>query len=90
MAGVLVGTALLTGCSEKQEANHTLPSSSAAETSEALPEIGPPELPMPAEAREKTADGAEAFTRYYVEIYNHALRTLDTTWMRDLSLSFNP
>ncbi len=68
MIGVLVGAALLSGCSEKQEANDTLPTPSAAETTEALPELGPPDLPMPAEAREQTVEGADAFTRYYVEI----------------------
>src|SRR4051794_22057463 len=35
MAGVLVGAALLTGCSDKVEANETLPSTSAAKTTEA-------------------------------------------------------
>jgi hypothetical protein len=86
VAGLLVGTALLTGCSQKTGANDTLPPASASPTTaEELPPLGPPDMPMPAEAREQTAEGAEAFTRYYVEIYNHAMRTLDTTYMRDLN-----
>jgi hypothetical protein len=84
--GLLVGTALLSGCSQKTEANDTLPSTSApSSTVDELPPLGPPDLPMPAEAREQTAEGAETFTRYYVEIYNHAQQNLDTTYMRDLS-----
>jgi hypothetical protein len=70
MAAVVVGAALLTGCSEKQEANATLPSSTAAETSEALPEIGPADFPVPDEARTKDAAGAEAFLRYWIELLN--------------------
>ncbi len=85
VAGLVVGSTLLAGCSEKVEASDTLPSTSASPTPKALPTLGPPDLPMPAEAREQTAEGADAFTRYYVEIYNYALRTLDTTYMRDLS-----
>ncbi|MDP9461134.1 MAG: DUF6318 family protein [Actinomycetota bacterium] len=84
---LLVGTALLSGCSQRQEASTTLPSASAAPTTsaEALPPLGPPNLPMPTEARAKTPEGAEAFLRYYMEVYNHAQRTVDPTYMRQLS-----
>lgn len=68
--GVLVGTAVLTGCSDKQPANETLPSSSAAETSEALPPLGPEDFPVPDEARTKDAAGAEAFLRYWIDLMN--------------------
>lgn len=71
MAGVLVGAALLTGCSSKVEANDTLPSTSAAKTTEALAEVGPADFPVPDEARTKDAAGAEAFVRYFVELLNH-------------------
>lgn len=40
---------------------------------------------MPAAARAQTPEGADAFTRYYVAIYNEALRTLDSKYMRQLS-----
>ena len=81
----MLAAALLTGCSEKIEANDTLPTSSPSPTTEELAPLGPPDMPMPQEAREQTAEGAEAFTAYYIEIYNHALRTLDTTFMHELS-----
>ncbi len=68
--GVVVGTAVLTGCSEKQQASETLPSTSAAETTEALPPLGPEDFPVPDEARTKDAAGAEAFVRYYIELLN--------------------
>jgi hypothetical protein len=85
VAGLVAVTVSVTGCSEKHEANDTLPSANAAETTEEPAPLGPPDLPMPEEARQQTAEGADAFTKYYVEIYNHALETLDTTYMRDLS-----
>ena len=85
MAAVLVGTALLTGCSEKREANETLPSSSAAETSEALPQLGPAEFPVPDEARTKDAAGAEAFLRYYIELINRQQSVPAGEPLRELS-----
>ena len=87
MAGVLVGTALLTGCSEKQPANETLPSSSAAETSEALPELGPADFPVPDEARTKDAAGAEAFLRYWIELVNRQQAIPQGRPLRELSTS---
>jgi hypothetical protein len=69
-AGLVVGTTLLSGCSEKVEANDTLPSTSAAPTTEALPPVGPADFPVPAEARTKDAAGAEAFLRYWIDLLN--------------------
>jgi hypothetical protein len=69
--GVVIGAALLSGCSEKQEANDTLPSTSAAPTTEALAEVGPADFPVPDEARTKDAAGAEAFLRYWIDLMNH-------------------
>jgi hypothetical protein len=40
---------------------------------------------MPAEARTQDAAGAEAFVRYYIDLISNAQRTLDSTWIRDLS-----
>jgi hypothetical protein len=86
VVGLVVGAALLSGCSQKVEASDTLPSTGASASSGAeLPPLGPPDLPMPRQAREQTPEGAQAFTEYYVEIYNHALRTLDTTYLHGLS-----
>ena len=53
MIGAVIGASMLGGCSEKHEANDTLPSASAAETTEALPALGPPDFPVPDEARTK-------------------------------------
>lgn len=85
VVGLVVGTALLTGCSEKDEANSTLPSTSAAETTEALPPVGPADFPVPDEARTKDAAGAEAFLRYYIELANRQQELLVGQPLRDLA-----
>jgi hypothetical protein len=82
--GVVIGTALVSGCAEKQEASDTLPSASASPTSEALPEIGPADFPVPDEARTKDAAGAEAFLRYYIELSDRQQELLDGQPFRDL------
>ncbi|MGY1843787.1 DUF6318 family protein [Modestobacter sp. SYSU DS0875] len=86
-AALTIGAAVLAGCSSEQQANETLPSTSAtaAESSEALPPLGPPDLPMPDEAREMTPEGAESFIRYYMEVYNAAQESMDPTYMDELS-----
>jgi hypothetical protein len=77
VAGLVVATDLLTGCSEKQEASTTLPTTSAAETTEVLPQLGPADFPVPDEARTKDAAGADAFLRYYIELSNRQQELLD-------------
>ena len=85
-ACLLAGAAALTGCSEKQEASQSLPAtSSAAPTEEALPPLGPEDLPMPDEARSQDAAGAEAFVRYYIELINRTSTVMDAQPLRDLS-----
>ncbi|HEV7872307.1 MAG TPA: DUF6318 family protein, partial [Modestobacter sp.] len=86
-AGALVVGAVLTGCSGKQPANDTLPSAAptSAESSESLPPLGPPDLPMPTEAREPTSEAASAFVVYYMTVYNEAQQTMDAQYLRDLS-----
>lgn len=71
VVGVVLATTLLTGCSEKTEARDTLPKPSAAPTTEALPELGPADFPVPDEARTKDAAGAEAFLHYFLDLMNH-------------------
>lgn len=66
-----MGALVLTGCAETQEANTTLPTAEAAPTTDALPPLGPADFPVPAEAREKTAEGAVDFVRYYVALTQH-------------------
>ena len=86
MAGLLVGIAVLSGCSEKQEANDSLPTSTTATpTEEELPPLGPEDLPMPAEARTQDAAGAEAFVRYYIELINRTSDVMDAEPLREFS-----
>ncbi len=89
VAGLAAGAVVLSGCSERQEANDTLPEAdaSASASEPELPPLGPPDLPMPAEARTQDAAGAEAFVRYYIDAYNYALRTLDPTALSDVSFN---
>ena len=85
-ACLLAGAAMLTGCSEKQEASESLPTTSSAEpTEDALPPLGPEDLPMPDEARTQDAAGAEAFVRYYIELINRTSTVMDAQPLRNLS-----
>jgi hypothetical protein len=72
VVGLSVGIAILSGCSGKQEASTSLPAptSKAAPTTATLPPLGPPDFPVPAAARTKDAAGAEAFTRYWIDLVN--------------------
>jgi hypothetical protein len=70
IAGLVVGTTLLSGCSQKVEANDTLPSTSTTPTTASLPPVGPADFPVPDEARTKDAAGAEAFLRYFIDLIN--------------------
>jgi hypothetical protein len=83
----LAAATVLSGCSAKQPANETLPStsSSAAPTTPALPPLGPQDMPMPDEARTQDAAGAEAFVRYYIELINRTSDVMDAAPLRDLS-----
>jgi hypothetical protein len=84
VTGLIVGTTLLSGCSEKVEANDTLPPTSAAETTEALPPVGPADFPVPDEARTKDAAGARAFLDYWVALLNRQQAIPDGQPLRDL------
>ena len=83
--GGVIGAAMLGGCSEKHEANDTLPSPSAAETTEALPALGPADFPVPDEARTKDAAGAEAFLRYWIDLMNRQRAVPAGQPLRDLA-----
>ncbi|WP_262852923.1 DUF6318 family protein [Mumia quercus] len=43
--------------------------------------------PLPAEAREHSADGAAAFVEYYIAVFNYAATTGDTTALAAASMS---
>jgi hypothetical protein len=84
-AGLVAATAVLSGCSEKQPANDTLPDQTAAETTPELPPLGPDDMPMPDEARTQDATGAEAFVRYYIELINRTSTVMDAEPLREFS-----
>ncbi|MGR6965964.1 DUF6318 family protein [Geodermatophilus sp. URMC 61] len=86
VAGLAAGAVALSGCSER-EANDTLPEADASpSTSEPeLPPLGPPDLPMPAEARTQDAAGAEAFVRYYIDLINRTSTVMDAAPLREFS-----
>lgn len=85
-AAAAVAIAVLGGCSSGETANETLPEASptATETSEAPAPLGPPDLPMPPEAREQTPAGAEAALRYYLQLVSHQAG-ISGQALRDLS-----
>ncbi|HEX2074853.1 MAG TPA: hypothetical protein VHF92_13800, partial [Geodermatophilus sp.] len=88
VAAATVAAAVLSGCSERQEANDTLPTATSEPTSttEELPPLGPANFPMPAEARAKTPEGAVEFMRYYMSLTEVlAEQALDPQPLLDLS-----
>ncbi|WP_448626020.1 hypothetical protein [Geodermatophilus sp. URMC 64] len=71
MAGLAVSAALVSGCSSPQQANETLPSAAETSASPELEPLGPPDFPVPDEARTQDAAGAEAALRYYLDLVTH-------------------
>jgi hypothetical protein len=86
-AAVLAGAVVLTGCSDGGTANETLPSTSttAAETSEALEPLGPPDFPVPVEARNKTESGALAAGKYFALLTQYSYQSMNSTGLTGLS-----
>lgn len=80
-----VAVVLGAGCSSTPQASTSLPSTSSAKPSSTLPPLGPPDLPMPAAARQMTPDGFNAFTRYYIDLINRLERTLNAAYLRQFS-----
>lgn len=87
LAGLAAGAVVLSGCSERQEAADTLPEADATPSASEpeLPPLGPPDLPMPAEARAQDAAGAEAFVRYYIDLINRTSSVMDAAPLREFS-----
>ena len=87
LAGLAAGAVVLSGCSERQEAADTLPEADAMPSASEpeLPPLGPPDLPMPAEARTQDAAGAEAFVRYYIDLINRTSSVMDAAPLREFS-----
>jgi hypothetical protein len=86
-AALALAVAVLCGCSDESKPAETLPSGDAAPSTsaDALPPLGPSDLPMPAEARTQDAAGAEAFTRYFIDLINRSSIAMDAQPLRDLS-----
>jgi hypothetical protein len=87
VAVVTAATAtVLVGCSDGGTANETLPSTStAAETSKSLAPLGPPDLPMPDDARHETAEAAAAFNQYYLALINRTNTDMDAQFLRQFA-----
>ena len=71
---IVMGLLGLAGCDSNQPATAPPPVPTSTSTSTTAPpddDNGPPALPGP--ARDKTAAGAKAFVRYYVELLNHSV-----------------
>jgi hypothetical protein len=83
-AAAAVGIAVLAGCSDGGTANQTLPptSTTAAETSATH---GPSDLPMPRSAQQRTAEGFNSFTDYYIRLINRLQANLDSQYLREFS-----
>jgi hypothetical protein len=86
-AAVVVGIAVLAGCSNGETANETLPpaTSSAAPTSAALQPLGPVDFPMPQAARERTEAGALAAGKYFLQLTVRAYQRGDVDPVLQLS-----
>ncbi|PRY48641.1 hypothetical protein LY71_10819 [Geodermatophilus tzadiensis] len=82
----MLGTTLLSGCSEDAEApGESLPSAtSSTPTTEALPVVGPADFPVPPEARTQDAAGAEAFLRYWIDLLDRQRAVPAGQPLRDL------
>ena len=52
---------------------------------EALPPLGPPDFPVPPEARTKDAAGAEAFLRYFIDLIDRQRAVPAGQPLRDLA-----
>ena len=58
---------------------------SPTQTATPPPTVAVPELP--AAAQKRTQEGAEAFFRYFIDVYNYSFQTLDPTPLKALSAS---
>ena len=86
-AAAVASVAVLVACSDGETANDTLPSTStsaSADPSETLQPLGPPDFPVPTEAREPTPDGAVKALEYYLDLIQRQ-STKDGGPLRELS-----
>lgn len=79
---------MLTGCSQAHKPSASSPTrttTSSSAASPTLPSLGPADFPVPAEARQKTEAGVQAFARYFIDLINHQNASLDSAPIRALS-----
>jgi hypothetical protein len=76
---------LVSGCTEKQPANDTLPPTSSSAPSESAELLGPPDAPLPASARENSPEGFNEFTQYYIGLINRLQEDLNPQYLRQFS-----
>lgn len=79
LAALSLAVPALAACSDDPPSGSPPPTSSSSPTSSATPS-GPPT--MPAAAKGRTPEAAEAFVRYYVDLINYGLETLDSAPLR--------
>lgn len=87
LAGIAAGTTLLAGCTGDDASADPSPdeTSSSSEPAEETtePDVEAPELPEA--ATEQSEAGAEAFVRYFVDVFNHMQMTGETQSLADIS-----
>ncbi len=60
------------GCSEPGQPSTSLPTATSTSAEPTLEPLGPPDFPVPAEAREQTEAGAIAMASYYLDLIDFA------------------
>jgi hypothetical protein len=86
VAGLLLGVGVLSGCQGSDDpdpgpSGTATPSPSVSASPTATPTPAPPKAPAP----KRTAKGAEAFVRYFWEVYNYTYVSQDTDLLASVS-----
>lgn len=76
---------LLASCSGEDAGAEPRPTATSASPSATTAAPSEPAPTMPAQANAPFPEGAPAFTKYYVDVLNHAARTGETVKLRSLS-----
>ncbi|MGY1605245.1 DUF6318 family protein [Geodermatophilus sp. SYSU D00815] len=85
LTGLALSAVLVSGCSSKQEANDTLPTAEETTSSPTLEPLGPPDFPVPEEAREESDEGARLAAEYFLALTGYAIDNLESSPLRELS-----
>lgn len=84
-AALTLGALLLLASCSGEDADARPRPTATSEATSASPTPTEPAPTMPAQANAPFPEGAPAFTKYYVDVLNHAARTGDSTKLRELS-----